>query len=137
MSKGIGIAIVAAAIAALSLAGVSSAQYVPDGYQPQLRTAANDAAHFPDGYQPQLQMTDVVSRYIDRNSSTSGVGIGRETPDGYQPQLHRPEALPVSGSDDSFDWRVFGIATGSALLLAALGGAALIATRTRGRVAHS
>ena len=53
-----------------------------------------------------------------------------------QPQLHGREAVPVTGTDDGFDWRIFGIATGSALLAAALGGAVLIATRTRGRVAH-
>ena len=140
MSKGIGIAIVAAAIAALSLtAGAFAYPAQPDGYQPQLRAAANDAAHYPDGYQPQLHSdsSDVISRYLDRTSSTVGVGLGRETPDGFQPQLHGREAVPTSGSDGSFDWRIFGIATGSALLLAMLGGVALIATRTRGRVAHS
>jgi hypothetical protein len=158
MSKGIGIAIVAAAIAALSLTVGASAYPVqsdgfrpqlgaaaddgarlPDGYQPQLQTATDDAAHAPDGYQPQLHTdsSDVVSRYLDRTSSTVGVGLGRETPDGFQPQLHGREAVPTSGSDGSFDWRIFGIATGSALMLAMLGGVALIATRTRGRVAHS
>jgi hypothetical protein len=158
MSKGIGIAIVAAAIAALSLtvgasaypaqpdgyqpqlrAAATDAAHYPDGYQPQLGTAANDAAHYPDGYQPQFHTdsSDVISRYLDRTSSTVGVGLGRETPDGFQPQLHGREAVPNSGSDGSFDWRIFGIATGSALMLAMLGGIALIATRTRGRVAHS
>ena len=90
----------------------------------------------PDGYQPQLHTTqdtsDVVSRYIERNAPV----VTREVPDGFQPQLRGPEAVPVSGTDDGFDWRIFGIATGSALLAAALGGTALIATRTRGRVAH-
>jgi hypothetical protein len=55
---------------------------------------------------------------------------------GSQPQLHGREAVPATGTDGGFDWRIFGIATGSALLAAALGGAVLIATRTRGRVAH-
>jgi hypothetical protein len=108
----------------------------PDGYQPQLHTAANDAAHFPDSYQPQLHTTqdtsDVVSRFVDRNAPV----VTRDVPDGFQPQLRGPEAVPVSGTDDGFDWRIFGIATGSALLAAALGGTALLATRTRGRVAH-
>ena len=76
--------------------------------------------------------SDVVSRYIDRNAPV----VTRDAPDGFQPQLQGPEAAPVAGTDDGFDWRIFGIATGSALLAAALGGTALIATRTRGRVAH-
>jgi hypothetical protein len=91
----------------------------------------------PDGYQPQLHTTadssDVVSRYVDRRVPVVG---GRDLPDGFQPQLRGPEAVPVSGTEDGFDWRIFGIATGSALLAAALGGAALLATRMRGRVAH-
>ena len=90
----------------------------------------------PDGYQPQLHTStdssDVVSRYIDRNAPV----VTRDAPDGFQPQLHGPQATPVSGTEDGFDWRIFGIATGSALLAAALGGTVLIATRTRGRVAH-
>ena len=90
----------------------------------------------PDGYQPQLHTTgdtsDVVSRYVDRNAPV----VTRDVPDGFQPQLRGPEAVPVSGTDDGFDWRIFGIATGSALLVAALGGTALLATRMRGRVAH-
>ena len=94
------------------------------------------AASQPDGYQPQLHTTndtsDVVSRYIDRQAPV----VTREVPDGFQPQLRGPEAVPVSGTDDGFDWRIFGIATGSALLAAALGGTALLATRMRGRVAH-
>jgi hypothetical protein len=79
----------------------------------------------PDGSQPQLHGT-----------ASGPAFVGRETPDGFQPQLRGPEAVPVSGTDDGFDWRIFGIATGSALLAAALGGTALLATRTRGRVAH-
>jgi hypothetical protein len=79
----------------------------------------------PDGSQPQLHGTESGSAFV-----------GRETPDGFQPQLRGPEAVPVSGTDDGFDWRIFGIATGSALLAAALGGTALLATRLRGRVAH-
>jgi hypothetical protein len=90
----------------------------------------------PDGYQPQLHTTqdtsDVISRYVDNISPV----ITREAPDGFQPQLRGPEAVPVSGTDDGFDWRIFGIATGSALLAAALGGTALLATRMRGRAAH-
>jgi hypothetical protein len=79
----------------------------------------------PDGSQPQLHGTTSGSTFV-----------GRETPDGFQPQLRGPEAVPVSGTEDGFDWRIFGIATGSALLAAALGGTALLATRMRGRVAH-
>jgi hypothetical protein len=135
MSMRIGTTIVAAALAALALAVVASAQLAPDAY---LRTPAYDAGHFPDGYQPQLHTdsSDVVSRYVERSAPTAGIGVGTEMPDGYQPQLSGREAVPVSGSDDGFDWRIFGIASGSALLLAALGGVAVMATRTR-RVAHT
>ena len=88
-------------------------------------TPAFDDRVAPDGSQPQLHRSDATEAFV-----------GRESPDGFQPQLGTPEATTVSGTDDGFDWHIFGIASGSALLAAALAGTVLIATRTRGRVAH-
>jgi hypothetical protein len=154
MRTGITTSIVASAIAALTLAAgafakpastpgydIAALEAMAGHYQKMAEYyGVAGAQRQPDGYQPQLRVdgSDVISRTMDRISSSSGVGLaGRETPDGFQPQLRGPETTPVSVSDDGFDWRVFGIATGSALLLALAGALAVVATRTRGRVAHS
>lgn len=129
------------AMAELKIENDTSATTLPDGYQPQLQNGGSDAVvsgRDVPGASAQLRSdsSDVVSRYVDRNASTGAIGSGRETPDGFQPQLRGIEATASSTSGDGFDWQTFGIGLGSALLLAAIGGAALLATRTRGPVAH-
>jgi hypothetical protein len=90
--------------------------------------------YYGSGPIPGVPGWDLMSRSSERTAPA--VGVGRDVLDGSQPQLHGREAVPATGTDGGFDWRIFGIATGSALLAAALGGAVLLATRTRGRVAH-
>jgi hypothetical protein len=76
--------------------------------------------YYGSGPIPGVPGWDVISRSSERTAPAPGVG--REGPDGSQPQLHGREAVPATGMDGGFDWRIFGIATGSALLVAALGG---------------
>jgi len=98
--------------------GVSS----PDGYQPQLVTAAREVSS-PDGYQPQLRGAQEL--------------VIRDTADGYQPQTRGTDTVSISADSSRFEVGELALGFGFGLILATAGAIALAMSRNRERMAHS
>jgi len=98
----------------------------------------DDVRGRPDGFQPQLQAPEAR----DQQAPLAG---GRGVPDGYQPQLRgdqpssvtsaEPREVPVQGVQ-GFDWADAGVGAAVAFGAMLLGADALLAGRSRRRVAH-
>jgi hypothetical protein len=107
------------------------------GYTPQALQALGERGQAMGQHYGQVPTPISNVRQIDalERAVVSGQvepGSGR---DRYELPLKSFQPV-VAGDDDSFAWDGVGIVAGSAFLLAALAGAALLGMRTRGRVAH-
>ena len=117
------------ALEALGLRGEAMATYFEEsnGYSPQALQALGERGEAMNRQylgEPGRQSPDVI-----QSPTREQIGIdavGRTSP-----------TVTGSVAYDSFDWNRFGVAGGTALLLAALGIAGVVGVRNRGRVAHS
>lgn len=95
------------------------------------RAGPDDVRGRPDGFQPQLQAPDSAG--------------DRDVPDGYQPQLRDDQSSSVTSAEprevsvqgvQGFDWADAGVGAAVAFGAMLLGAGAVLAGRSRRRVAH-